>query len=314
MRVFITGATGFLGRRVAGALVARGDAVLALTRARARATAAGLDELAGPGALTVLEGDPAAPGPWQEALAGCDAVLALAGERVFGPRLTPAYKARVERSRVGAVQLVAEGLARLDPPRRPGALLTASAYTYYPDGGDAFQPEGAAPGPAFLARLSVAWEAAAGPAAAAGVRTAALRFALVLAPDDGALPALTPLFRRGLGGPLGSGHQYLPWIHEADAVGLTLFCLDTAAIRGPRNATAPQPVTARAFAQTLGAALGRPARLRVPAFLVRVALGDAAEALLGSRRLLPEQALRLGYRFRFPELREAFQDLLARMP
>jgi hypothetical protein len=305
MRVFITGATGFIGSRLTRDLLRRGDQVVALTRNAARLPADG-ERLIG------VEGDPAQAGPWQERLAGCDAIVALHGEPVAGRRLTAAIKARAERSRVEGVRRIVEALAGLEAAARPRVLLSASAVGYYGDRGDAPVVEEDGPGPEgdFLARLCVRWEEAARPAEELAVRVCHPRIGVVLGPGGGVLAKMVPAFRAFVGGPIGSGRQVLSWVHLADAIGILLLCLQRDEARGPINVTAPHPVTMDEFSQTLGRVLRRPALLRVPAPLVRLAFGEGAEVLLSGQRVLPRRAQALGYRFAFPELEPALRDIL----
>ena len=304
MRVFLTGATGFVGSRLVRDLLRRGDHVVALTRDGRRLR---------PGdRLEVVEGDPARPGPWQERLSGCDAVVTLAGEPISAQRFTAAFKERAERSRIGGVERIVEALGRLPAEARPRALVSGSASGYYGDQGDRVLTEDDGPGDDYLAGLCVRWEAAARPAEALGVRVAPLRLGVVLGEGGGALAKMLPAFRAFLGGPLGSGRQYLSWVPLSDVPGLIQLALEHDGARGPINVTAPEPVIMRDFAAALGRALHRPAALPVPGLLLRLAFGEGADPVLGSQRVMPQRAQRLGYRFRFPELSVALSDLLTR--
>ncbi len=178
---------------------------------------------------------------------------------------------------------------------------------YYGDRGDEILDEDAAAGTGFLPELCAAWEAATLPAKDAGIRVVHLRVAVVIGPAGGALARLKPLFRLGLGGPLGNGKQWMSWASEADAVSATLFALRNSAIAGPVNIAAPNPVTNREFARELGRALHRPALLPAPAFALRLAIGEMAdEALLASTRAVPRRLLEAGFRFEHPTLVQAF--------
>lgn len=299
MRVFLTGGTGFIGSAVARALVARGDACTILTRS---------DRPSRPG-ITYLRGDPRLPGPWQDALAGADAVVNLAGARFVDPLhpWTEARKRLLHASRVDTTRLVATAIRSAARP--PRVLASASAIGYYGDRGDEELAESAPPGDGFLANLAMEWEAAAQEAASA-TRVVTIRTGLVLG-HGGLLTPMLPLFKLGLGGVWGSGRQWWPWIHLTDEVGLILHALDSD-MTGPINLTAPNPVRVETFAKALGRALGRPVLLRAPAFLLRLGLGEAAQALLGSQRVLPRRAIEHGYEFRFGELDEALSELFGR--
>jgi uncharacterized protein (TIGR01777 family) len=296
VRVFVTGATGLIGRALCAALVERGDEVAALTRQ----AGAGLPRGVRPGG-----GDPAQAGPWTEALGQADAVVHLAGEPVAGGRWTAERKARIASSRLDSTRLVAAAVAA----GGPRLLVQGSAVGFYGDRGDERLDEAAAPGRGFLADLSVRWEAAAAPAAARA-RVVLVRTGIVLARQGGALPQLARPFRLFAGGPLGDGKAWQPWIHLADQVGLLLLALDDPRASGPLNAVAPGSVQQAELAQTLARVLHRPNLFPVPAVALRLAVGEMAEVLLASQRVVPAQAVALGYRFRFPELGPALQDLL----
>ena len=296
MQVFITGASGLIGQALGAALLARGDQVTALSRR----PGAPLPRGARP-----VTGDPAVAGPWLDDLARADAVVHLAGEPVAGGRWTAARKARLVASRLDSTRLVAEAVAS----GGPGVLVQGSAVGFYGDRGEELLDEGAAPGVGFLADLAARWEAAAAPAAARA-RVVLLRTGLVLARQGGALPALARPFRLFVGGPLGDGQAWQPWIHLADQVGLILLALDDARLRGPLNAVAPGPVRQLELARTLARVLGRPSLFPVPPLALRLAVGEMAEVLLASQRVVPGKALELGYRYRFPVLEPALRELL----
>ncbi|HET9555446.1 MAG TPA: TIGR01777 family oxidoreductase [Anaeromyxobacteraceae bacterium] len=297
MHVFLTGATGLIGRALAARLLADGHAVTGLTRRRAGAAL--------PAGVAPFEGDPARPGRWQEVLARCDACVHLAGEPVAAGRWTAARKARIESSRVDSTRLVAEVIAA----GGPSILVAGSATGYYGSRGDEPLDESAAPGAGFLAGVTRRWEAAAAPAARRA-RVVNVRTGLVLAREGGALPRLVLPFRLFAGGPLGDGGAWQPWIHLEDEVGLLRMALLDGRASGPLNAAAPEPATSRDLARAIGAALRRPAFVPAPAFALRLALGELAEAVLSSEKVVPRKALDLGYAFRFPSLAPALRALL----
>lgn len=309
MRVFITGATGFVGARLSRELLRRGHGVVALTRDRRRVQGAALADQPGE-RYRLVEGDPTVAGPWQEELAGCDAVVALAGEPIVGQRWSADFKARAEHSHVAGLERIAETVGRLPPERRPRALLSASAVGYYGPHGDAALDEDAAPGSGFLAQLCVRWEVAAQRSAEHGVRVVRLRIGIVLGAGGGVLGRMAPAFRAFVGGPIGSGAQYLSWVHVEDVVGIILFALESDA-SGPLNVTAPEPVTMEHFARALGQVLGRPSFLRVPGLALRLALGEGAAAILTGQRVLPRRVRQLGYRFRHEHLAEALAAIFS---
>lgn len=300
MRIFVTGGTGFLGRHLVSRLAASGHEVTLLTRR----SPAGQPERSG---VTLLQGDPTVAGPWQAALAGQDAVINLAGESLAG-RWTAARKQRILASREEGTRNVVAAMLAANPS--PPLLLQASAVGYYGARDDTWLSEEADSGQGFLAQVTRAWEAAVQPAEAAGIRTIRLRIGMVLAQDGGALPRMLPAFRAGFGAPLGSGSQYYSWIHLEDLIRLIVFCLDSP-LSGAVNAVSPEPVPMRDFGRTLAQVLLRPYwPVAVPAFLVRLALGEMATVVLDGQRVRPERALQAGFTFRYPELEAALHAIM----
>ena len=302
MKVFVTGATGLVGRALCAELVSAGHAVLGLSRRAGSSSgpSAGL-----PAGVQAVAGDPARPGPWQEALAAADACVHLAGEPVAAGRWTPARKAAIAASRLDSTRLVAEVIAAGGPT----VLVSGSAVGYYGERGDEVLDESAAAGEGFLAEVCQRWEAAVAPALARA-RVVLLRTGLVLARDGGALPRLVLPFRLFAGGPMGDGRFWQPWIHLSDEVGLIRFALEDGRVAGALNASAPAPVRNRELAAAIGAVLHRPSLLPAPAAAIRLAVGELAAVVLGSQRMVPRKALDLGYAFRFPALAPALHDLL----
>lgn len=299
MRVFVTGASGFLGKRLLRELLRRGDQVVALTRSRKNLRDGNSER------LVVVKGDPTRAGEWEEQVGGCDAIVALAGEPLLGRRWTPAFKQRLYDSRVESLRRLIATLAALPEQSRPRVLVAASAIGYYGSRGDEILDENSLPGSDFTAQLCSDWEAAAKNAEAAGVRVVMLRIGVVVGEGGGILEKMLPAFRAFLGGPVGSGEQFLAWIQLDDLLGILLMALDNPAISGALNVTAPHPVRMRDFAQTLGKVLHRPALLPVPEAALRLLLGEGAQVTLASQRVVPRRALELGYKFRYPELQAA---------
>lgn len=301
MQVFLTGGTGFIGAPLVRALVGRGDHCTVASRA-------GSDPWKH-AAVRVLQADPTAPGGWQQEVSGCDAVINLAGERIIDlpfPWWTPSRKAALRLSRIATTaQVVAAIRAAPSPPR---LLVSGSAIGFYGPRGDAAVDETSPAGSDFLARLAAEWEATARTVEDRAT-VALLRTGLVLGKANGALAPLLSIFRLGLGGPLGDGRQWFSWIHLADAIEAMLLVIDRT-LGGPVNLTAPNPVTMNQLAEALGAALGRPASLRVPAVLLRLMLGEASAALLDLQRVVPARLLAEGFSFRFPTVAEALGDLV----
>lgn len=304
MKIVVTGATGFVGRPLVGRLVADGHEVIAWTRDPGRA------RLHLPALCSAERWDPhAATDPTR--LRGIDAVLHLAGESVAGGRWTTARKREIRASRVDGSRALVDALGALPAGERPRALLSASAIGYYGDRGDELLDEGSAPGDGFLAEVCRAWEAEVARAGELGLRTVSVRVGVVLGRDGGALQAMLPPFRLGAGGRVGSGRQWMSWIHLDDLVALFVHALGDERIAGPLNGVAPNPVTNATFTRELGRALGRPTIVPVPAVALRLALGEMATILLASQRVQPARALESGFAFRWPELGPALDDLCA---
>jgi uncharacterized protein (TIGR01777 family) len=306
MRVFVAGGTGLIGSRLIRRLYQRQDKIILLTR-RSETAREALGSM-----CSIVDGEPTRPGPWMEALEACDAVVNLTGENLFRQRWNAAFKQAVHDSRVKTTEHLVRALGRrpFNAAGSPRVLVNASAVGYYGAGGDEVLTEESPPGKDFLARLCVAWEQAARGAEAQGIRVALVRIGVVLAREGGALGQLLPTFQIGMGGPTGSGRQWISWIHHADLVSILLLALDQEAVKGPINAMAPNPVMNRDFAERLGRALHRPALITTPAFALRLLLGEAADMVLTGQRVLPKKALSLGYTFQFPTLDEALADVL----
>jgi uncharacterized protein (TIGR01777 family) len=293
--LLLTGATGLIGSRL------RAD-------------------LAGPvRALTRRSGGPADGAEWRNwdgrhfepgALRGCAAVVHLAGEPVFGGLPTPARRRAIRASRVESTHSLVTALGQLAPGERPEVLACASAVGFYGSRGEERLDEESPAGRGFLAEVCVAWEAAAREAEALGVRVVSLRFGIVLAREGGALPVMARPFRLGLGGRLGDGRQWVPWVHVDDAVGLIRAALADPAYRGAVNVVAPEPVRNVELTRALGRVLHRPTLLPVPGFVLRGALGELADELLGSRRVVPGAAQARGFGFRHPALDAALETAL----
>ena len=294
--VVVTGGTGFLGRALVAALLAKGRSVAVVTRDPARAKLPS-------GARAVA---------WEElpaAVDGADAVVNLAGETI-AQRWTAAARARIVSSREEAAAKV--GVALRAAKARPAVLLNASAVGFYGDRGDEELTEASPAGAGFLADTVRAWEEAARRAAPEGVRLVLPRIGVVLGEEGGALAKMLLPFRLGLGGPLGSGAQWMPWVHRDDLVALLVAALDDPRYAGPVNATTPNPSTMKEFAATHGKVLRRPAFAPAPAFAIRAAMGEMASLVLDGQRALPAKATALGFRFRFERLEAALRDLLSR--
>lgn len=304
MHVTVTGATGLVGSRLVQRLLARGDQVTVLSRDAERARQA-------LGAVEAHAWDPTAGPPPAVAIEGRDAIVNLAGETV-NQRWSDEAKARIRDSRVETTRQLVAAIATIDDPSaRPGTLVNGSASGYYGDTGEAEVREDHPPASHdFLAEMAAAWEAQAHTAAGLGLRVAIVRTGLVLAAHGGALPVIAKPLRSGLGGWIGNGRQYVPWIHLDDEVGLQLAALDHPTFEGPVNAAAPEAVTNKAFTKAIGRVIHRPVLVPAPAFALRAALGERAQLVTDSSRMVPGRAAELGYVFAHPRLDEALEDLL----
>jgi uncharacterized protein (TIGR01777 family) len=299
MKVVVTGATGRIGSHIVQALKARGNEVTVLSRDPRKAS----DRL-GVEAVAWDAKSEAAPAT---ALAGCDAVVHLAGEDV-GQRWTAATKQEILASREQGTKNLVHGILGIEP--RPGVLLCASASGYYGPRGDEPVTEGDPPGRDWLADVCVRWEREAD-AATIGTRVVKVRTGIVLDAEGGALAKMLPPFKAGLGGPIGGGKQYMPWIHRDDLIGTYLAALDSPAFSGPINASAPEPATNKDFSKALGRALHRPAAAPVPAITIKLMYGEMSQIVLTGVRMVPGRAPELGYEFKHPDLDEALRDTLA---
>ena len=307
MRVFVTGGTGLIGTRLIRRLRERQDNVVVLTRHAVAAR-----ERLGPD-CTIVEGDPSQSGAWMDAARDCDAVINLAGESIFGRRWNDEVKAQLINSRIKSAEHVVQALTR-NPTGANGSrkvLINASAAGYYGPRDDEELTEESLPGNDFLARICVEWEGVARQAESQGVRVVLLRIGVVLDREGGALTQMLTPFKLFAGGPVGSGMQWMSWIHHDDLVGILLLALDNASATGPINGTAPNPLRNREFASALGRVLHRPAFLPTPAFALRLMLGEVAQIVTTGQRVLPRRALELGYQFKFPTVDVALADVLA---
>ncbi len=292
MKLLIAGGTGFIGTPLCQALIAHGHELSVLTRQpQGHLARAHLHYL-----------------PWQfedvrRAIAEVEGVINLAGESIAAKRWSPRQKLALQESRFHTTRLLVDAMA--SQGTRPVVLINASAIGYYGARGSEPLLETSPPGDGFLAELCKAWEREAQRAEPRGVRVVRIRIGMVLGPDGGALSKMVPPFRWCMGGPVGSGRQWVSWIHRADVVGLIEWALTHPEVSGAVNATAPDPVTMDSFCRELGRAVRRPSWARVPGGVLRILLGEMAELLLTGQRVIPNVALRSGYAFQFPELHHA---------
>lgn len=293
MKILITGASGFVGTHLSRSLLSRNHEVIGLGRSAARSRIAHER-------YRFVAADTTRPGAWQQDLSEADAVINLAGRSIFG-RWSEAAKAEIRESRLRTTRLAAQGLA----PGRTSAFISASGTGFYGSRGEDELAEDEPPGDDFLARLSVDWEREALAAAEKGARVVLMRQGVVLGGGGGAMARMIPAFKFFVGGPIGDGRQWFPWIHLDDLVAGVHFLLARPAISGPVNFCAPNPVRNRDLAAALGRALKRPAFMPAPAFVIRMALGEFAQVLLGSQRAVPLKLRQHGFSFRHPDIQTA---------
>jgi uncharacterized protein (TIGR01777 family) len=302
-RVLITGGSGFVGRKLAQELLARGDQVTVLTRDAKRATS----EL--PRAVRCAAWNPEKPGAWYEELAIVDAVVHLAGENV-AKRWTDAVKKRIEASRIDSTRLLVEAIGKAK--HKPEVFVSASATGYYgPEAPEKALDESAPPGNDYLASVCKRWEEAAHEVEKFGVRAVQLRIGVVLGEGGGALEKMLLPFKLFAGGPVGDGKQIISWVHRDDVVGMLLMAIDNPEIKGPINAVSPNPVTSKELATAIGNVINRPSWIPAPAFALQLAMGEAATILLTGQRVVPQRAIELGYEFRRARLVPALESILA---
>jgi uncharacterized protein len=301
MRVAITGSTGLIGSALTRSLLADGHQVLRLTRGRTAAAAVG-------DGSESAAWDPKAGTVQTGALEGVEAVVHLAGAGIGDKRWNDAYKRELRDSRVLGTQTIARAVAELDA--KPRVLVSGSAVGYYGDTGDRVIEESAPAGIDFLGKLCVEWEDAAAPAAAAGIRVVHPRTGLVVSDRGGAWAKLFPLFKVGLGGRLGSGDQYWPFIALADEIGALRFAIDNEDVVGPLNLSAPEPLTNREITKAMGHAMHRPTIASVPEFALKIVIGEFASGITGSCRAVPAALLKAGFTFQYPTIGQSLQSVL----
>lgn len=302
MHVVVTGGTGFVGAELVRQLLARGNRVTVLTRGESSGTA-------GAEARTWT---PLEPGAWMQVVDGADAIVHLAGKNLFDARWTDRHLRECTESRVRSTELLARAIA--ETPNKPKVFVSCSAVGIYGMArGSDLLDETSPPGDVEadpLVRITVAWEAAAEPARAAGARVVHPRIGIVLGKGEGVIGKLELPFRAFVGGPLGNGEQYVPWIHVRDAAHALLHGIATESMQGAYNVCGPEPVTMQRLTEAMGQVMKRPSAFRVPAPILRFALGRAAEAVLTGQRALPRRLQESGFEFIFTDLEAALRDIL----
>lgn len=302
-KVIITGGRGLIGQALTRELVAHGYQVIVLSRQLPIFFPNNQPEN-----VSYEMWDGRSAQGWGRLAEGARAIVNLAGENLSAGRWSGLRKQRIRDSRVHVGQAVLQAVRQAR--RKPGVVVQASAVGFYGACGDQTLTEEAPPGSDFLAKVCVDWEASTAPVAEMKVRHVVIRTGVVLDAESGALPDMALPFRLFLGGRLGSGRQYVSWIHMADEVAAIRFLIEHAEASGPFNLTAPQPLTNAEFGRTLSKVLHRPYWLPVPAFALRLLLGEMSSVLLNGQRAIPQRLLQLGFTFRFPDAESALRDLL----
>ena len=299
MRIVLAGGTGFIGRALRAKLLSAGHEVIALTRQSSVGETKG---------ETFVAWDGRTAGEWATHFDGADAVINLSGENIAAKRWTPSRKQKILSSRVDATRAIVEAIKRAR--KKPAVLISASAVGYYGDASDLELTEASAKGEGFLAEICEQWESEAHKAGPLGVRVILARLGPVLGEKGGMLSKMIPPFRFFVGAPLGTGRQWIPWVHRDDVTGIFLFMLEHRELSGPVDVTGPVPMTLSEFCSILARVLNRPCWCPVPGFVLRLLVGERAELVLTSQRVLPQKLLEAGYEFQHVSLRSAFESIL----
>ncbi len=302
MKFIIAGGSGRIGQALIRTLVAQNHHIVLLSRDPATSGFKSGHQ------IQVQEWDGVTLGPWKHQLTWADAVINLCGESVVDKPWNPKQKKILYDSRIIPTRTLVQAMANVEP--RPKTLINASAIGYYGSVQKNEVIESYRRGPGFLAQLCESWELEAEKAESLGVRTIRIRTGIVLEKEGGALAKMLPIFRLGLGGPLGNGRQFMSWIHQEDLVSVILFALKSQNLQGAVNAVSPYPVTMKEFSGTLGKVLHRPAIFPVPKFVLDLILGERASILLEGQKAIPKKLTEAGFSFRFPKLEDALLDIL----
>jgi len=300
MKILITGGTGFVGTQLTSRLVKDGHEVTILTRSLKGAKGS----LPG---ISHLQGDPSQKGPWQETIKDHDAVINLAGASIFS-KWTEEHKKAIRESRVNTTRNIVEGIP--SHPEKSFPLFSTSAVGYYGFCGDEELTEESPHGDDFLARIASEWEGEALKAREKGARVVITRFGIVMGEKGGALGQMIPLFKKFIGGPIGSGRQWFSWVHIKDLAEAFTFLLKHPEISGPVNVCSPNPVRNKDLAKALGRALRRPSFMPAPGFMIKLALGEFGSVILEGQRVIPKRLLDSGFAFQYPEIDKALQEIV----
>ncbi|MDJ0623400.1 MAG: TIGR01777 family oxidoreductase [Desulfocapsaceae bacterium] len=298
MKIFITGGTGFVGANLTRQLLSRGyDVTVASSRGGTPSTSSGTP--------ASIKADTTKEGPWQEKLGDYEVIINLTGRTIFN-YWSESYKKKIYGSRVETTRNIVNGL----PEKTETVLLNASAAGYYGDTGDVEQDESGSPGSDFLAKVAQDWEKEAYKAEKKGARVATMRFGVILGRGGGAIQTMKTPFKLGMGGPIGDGKQYFPWIHLTDLIAAVLFLMNGSDLHGPFNFTAPESVRQKDFAKKLAKTLSRPAFMPAPSFIMKTVLGDFGKSLLTGQKVIPKALQQNGFAFQYPRLDEALEEIL----
>jgi uncharacterized protein len=301
MKIAIAGATGFVGSPLVAELTSQGHDILILTRSPQKA------KQHFPTA-NIVGYEPLTSGEWQQSISGCDAVINLVGEPIAEKRWTPSQKQEIMASRQITTQKIVEAIN--GAAVKPKVLVNASAIGYYGTSETVKFDETSPPGDDYLAQVCQAWESAA-QQVSSDTRLVILRLGIVLAPGGGVLGKMLPVFQTFMGGAIGSGHQWVSWIHRNDLIKLIITAIEQDTMQGIYNATAPNAVTMQQLAQDLGEVISRPSWLPVPAFVLETLLGEGAKIVLEGQQVLPQHTIAAGFTFQYPELKSALKSLLS---
>src|SRR5512139_525533 len=300
MKILITGGTGFVGTQLTSRLIQDNHEVTILSRSAKRSGEV-------PRGISYLQGDPTKKGPWQEAIKNHDAVINLAGASIFS-KWTEEHKKAISESRVNTTQNIVEGIP--SPSQKQFTLFSTSAVGYYGFCGDEELTEESPHGDDFLARIAVEWEGEALKSKDKGARVVLTRFGIVLGEKGGALSQMIPLFKKYVGGPIGSGKQWFSWVHIKDLSEAFAFLLKHPEISGAVNVCAPNPVRNKDLAKALGKVLHRPSFMPAPGFMVKLVLGEFGSVILEGQRVIPKRLLESGFAFRYPDINKALRGIV----
>ena len=300
MKILITGGTGFVGTQLTSRLIQDGHEVTILSRSAKRSGEV-------PRGISYVQGDPTQKGPWQEAIKNHDAVINLAGASIFA-KWTEEHKKAIRESRVSTTQNIVQGIP--PHPEKQFTVLSTSAVGYYGFCGDEELTEASPNGEDFLARIASEWEGEALKAKEKGARVVITRFGIVMGEKGGALSQMIPLFKKYIGGPIGSGKQWFSWVHIKDLSEAFAFLLKHPEISGPVNVCAPNPVRNKDLAKALGRVLNRPSFMPAPGFMVKLVLGEFGSVILEGQRVIPKRLLDSGFAFQYPDIDKALQGIV----